>query len=117
MVSGGPSDQSGTASGSGAGAEPELFGGDAEAVGRLRDFAARHGGEAVAVIDYLGRNGARIVLIAPDGRFGDEVVSSMKAATQACRRAGIEVREWDRELTSRITPTPADRVQMGTRGH
>jgi hypothetical protein len=73
---------SGAVAGDGATAarEPELRGADAETVGRLRDFAARCGGDAVAVIEHLGRVGARIVLIAPDGEFGDAVVSSVRAA-------------------------------------
>ena len=97
--------------------EPGLSGADAEAVGRLRDFVARHGGDAVAVIEHLGRVGARIVVVASDGEFGDALVSSVDAAGGVCRRAGIDVRDWDRDLTARIPPAPADRVRMGNRTH
>ena len=90
---------------------------DAEAVRRLREFAATHGGDAVAVVEHLGRAGARIVVIAPDGRFGDALVTSVGAARGVCDRAGIEVRDWDRELTARVRPTPADRARMGGRTH
>lgn len=93
----------------------ELSGTDAEAVGRLRGFAASHGGDAVAVIEHLGRVGARIVVIAPDGEFGDQMVSSVDAAGKVCQRAGLTVREWDRELTALVTMTPADRRRMAGR--
>ena len=102
----------------GAGAGPAVLSGtDAEAVGRLREFAGAHGGDVVAVVEHLGRVGARIIVIAPDGQFGDALVSSTQAAGQVCQRAGIDVRDWDRELTARVTPTPADRQQMGSRTH
>jgi hypothetical protein len=97
--------------------EPPLAEHDAAAVGRLRDFDARHGGDAVAVIEHLGRNGARIVVVAPNGEFGDAVVGSVPAAEQVCRRAGLPVREWDRELTALVTMTPADRRRMAGQGH
>jgi hypothetical protein len=100
----------------GAVAGPALADHDAAAVGRLRDFDARHGGDAVAVIEHLGRNGARMVVVAPNGEFGDAVVSSVPAAAQVCQRAGLPVREWDRELTALVTMTPADRRRMAGQG-
>ena len=96
-------------------AEPPLSDGDAAAVGRLRDFAARFDGDEVAVIEHLGRSGARIVIVASDGQFGDVIVSSVTAAQQVCERAGVRVGDWDRELTARVTPTPEDRRRMASR--
>ena len=58
-----------------------LEGADAAAVGRLRDFMSAHHGPGVAVISYLGRVGARIVVVADDGAFGDAVASGVEAAT------------------------------------
>lgn len=89
---------------------------DVDAVARLRAFASDHGGGAVAVVEYVGRVGARIVVIAPDGAFGDAMASSVPAGVEVCRRADIPIRSWDRELTSLITPQPADRVRMAGTG-
>lgn len=89
-----------------------LVGADLTAVADLRAFAADRQGPATAVINYLGRNGARIVVIAGDGTFGDAIVSSIQAAAEVCAKAGIAVGTWDRETTARITPTPADRIKM-----
>ena len=97
-------------------AGPELTGADAAAVGRLRAFAADHGGHTVAVIEHLGRVGARIVAVAPDGRYGDAVVGSVEIATLVCARAGLDVRTWDRELSALITLSPADRRRMAGTG-
>jgi len=98
-----------------AGAGPALSDADARAVGRLREFAARFDGDEVAVIEHLGRVGARIVIVATDGQFGDVIVSSVTAARQVCERAGVQVGDWDRELTARVTPTPEDRRRMASR--
>lgn len=98
----------------GVGEGPEA---DPAVVRHLREFAAGHGGDAVAVVEHLGRVGARIVVVAPDGEFGDAVARSVAAAEAACRQAGIAVQDWDRDLTARITPTPADRLRMADRTH
>jgi hypothetical protein len=83
---------------------------------RLRSFVADHGGPGTAVIAYLGRPGARIVVVAADGRFADAVVPSTDEAVAACESAGIPVGSWDRELTSGITVTHHDRVRMAGTG-
>jgi hypothetical protein len=89
---------------------------DGDAVGRLRAFAGDHGGVAVAVIENMGRFGARIIVIAPDRAFGDALVSSVEAAREVCVRAGLEVREWDRETTGALTLSPRDRERMAGTG-
>lgn len=74
-------------------------------VGGLRSFAAEHGG-AKAVIEYVGRRGARIVLVGADGVWGDEFAPDTKAARLACERAGVEVQnEWERELVELMRPS------------
>ncbi len=82
----------------------------------LRSFVAEHGGPGTAVIAYLGRPGARIVVVAADGSFADAVVPSMDEATAVCEAAGVPVGAWDRELTSLITVRHADRVRMAGTG-
>jgi hypothetical protein len=94
---------------------PALTDADLAAVGRLRDFAARFGGDEVAVIEHLGRAGARIAIVASDGQFGDVLVSSVQAAALVCERAAVPVGDWDRELTARVTPTAEDRLRMASR--
>jgi len=95
----------------------ELTGVDALSVKRLREFVAGHSGNGNAVINYLGRNGARIVVVADDGAYGDAVVSGVVAAAEVCRQAGIPVADgWDRELSAKISPSPADRQRMAGTG-
>jgi len=95
----------------------ELSSREKEQVGRLRAFVTAHGGPATAVIGYLGRSGARIVVVAGDGAFGDAIVSGIEAGAAVCERAGIPVADgWDRELSAQITPSPADRQRMAGTG-
>ena len=103
-----------------AGASPaaiRLSGSDAAQVGRLRDFLTGHHGKGVAVISYLGRVGARIVVVADDGAFGDAVASSVEVATEICSQAGIPVADgWNRELSATIKPSAQDRRRMAGTG-
>lgn len=90
---------------------------DQEQVGRLRAFVTEHTGPARAVITYMGRRGARIVVVAADGSFGDAIVSGLKAGARVCEQAGIQVADgWDRELSAQITPSAADRERMAGTG-
>jgi hypothetical protein len=94
-----------------------LAGSDLAQVARLRDFLTGHQGAGVAVISYLGRVGARIVVIADDGAFGDAVASSVAAATEICAQAAIPVADgWNRELSGRISPSAEDRRRMAGTG-
>ena len=94
-----------------------LTGSDAAQVKRLSEFVAGHGGSGIAVINYLGRVGARIVVIADDGAFGDAVASGMTVAAQICQQAGIRVADgWNRELSAKIAPSPEDRRRMAGTG-
>lgn len=88
---------------------------DEPAIAVLQRFLAERG-ECTATVDHLGRSGARIVIVAGDGRYGDAVVSSVPVAHEVCRRAGVTVGEWDRALTGRITPTPDDWRRMAGSG-
>lgn len=90
---------------------------DQEQVGRLRAFVTGHTGPATAVITYMGRSGARIVVVAGDGAFGDAIVSGVEAGAVVCEEAGIPVADgWDRELSAQLTPSPADRERMAGTG-
>ncbi|MDQ6659320.1 MAG: hypothetical protein M3Z00_14060 [Actinomycetota bacterium] len=88
--------------------------GRSRVVARLRKFAG--GRNAVAMIESLGAERARIVLIGSDGSFGDVVVDSVAAADQACRLAGINVGSWDRETAAKLVIHRSDRTKMAGTG-
>ncbi len=90
---------------------------DSALVGRLRSLVGAHGGSGVAVINNLGRAGARIVVVTGDGVWGDVVASSAAAAAAICEQAGVPVAEgWDREMSGRMVVSPADRRRMAGTG-
>src|SRR5262245_31839548 len=80
----------------------------AEAIGLIASmklFAAGHGG-ARAVIEYVGRRGARIVLVGEDGAWGDEFAPGTDVARTACEKAGVTVENsWERELIELMRPS------------
>ncbi|WP_434740902.1 hypothetical protein [Micromonospora sp. SH-82] len=74
-------------------------------VASLRSFAAEHGG-AKAVIEYVGKRGARIVLVGSDGAWGDQFTDDTGVARQACATAGVPVENaWERELMDQMRPS------------
>ena len=84
-------------------------------VSGIKAFAAGHGG-ATAVIEYVGRRGARIVLVGQDGAWGDHFAESTEAARAACARAGVSVdNEWERELIEQMRPSNDLWRSMGRR--
>jgi hypothetical protein len=84
-------------------------------VAGLKSFAAGHGG-ATAVIEYVGRRGARIVLVGGDGVWGDQFADSTDLARAACEKAGVALdNEWERELTEQMRPSNDLWRNMGRR--
>ena len=84
-------------------------------VSGLRSFAAGHGG-ASAVIEYVGRKGARIVLVGGDGTGVDHFAESTDAARAACAKAGVSIEnEWERELVEQMRPSNDLWRSMGRR--
>ena len=84
-------------------------------VAGLRSFAAGHGG-ATAVIEYLPRRGARIVLAGQDGTSADHLVDSTETARAACAKAGVEIdNAWERELVEQMRPSNDLWRSMGRR--
>lgn len=95
----------------------EHLGNEVERVaGRLQTFVDAHGGTGSAVVQYLGRPGFRVVVVAADGTFADAVVSDQARADAVCAAAGVQTQDWDRDLTSRITVSAADRTRMAGTG-
>ncbi|ROT29253.1 hypothetical protein [Micromonospora sp. HM5-17] len=74
-------------------------------VASIKAFAAGHGG-AKAVIEYVGKRGARIVLVGEDGAWADQFAPGTDVARQACAKAGVAVEnEWERELMDQMRPS------------
>jgi hypothetical protein len=81
----------------------------------LTSFAGDHGG-AKAVIEYVGRRGARIVLVGEDGTWADQFAPSTDVARSACVKAGVAVEsEWERELIEQMRPSNDLWRSMGRR--
>ncbi|MFI9012029.1 hypothetical protein ACIGNX_32800 [Actinosynnema sp. NPDC053489] len=79
-------------------------------------FVAAHGKPSRAVVENLGRAGARVVLVGDDGAMGDVVlpdVASAEAVVEAV--ADLERHEWDRETTAAVKIGPAHRHKMAGR--
>lgn len=73
-------------------------------VASLKSFATDHR-DAKAIIEYVGRRGARIVLVGGDGTWGDQFASSTDVARQACAAAGVPIENsWERELIEQMGP-------------
>ncbi|MPZ28435.1 MAG: hypothetical protein GEV12_19005 [Micromonosporaceae bacterium] len=71
----------------------------------LKAFAAGHEG-AKAIIEYVGRRGARIVLVGGDGAWGDQFAPGTDVARQACATAGVPVENsWEQELILQMRPS------------
>ncbi|MEU4691316.1 hypothetical protein [Actinoplanes sp. NPDC023714] len=71
----------------------------------IKSFAAGHGG-AKAVIEYVGKRGARIVLVGEDGEWSDQFAQDTGVAREACEGAGVAVEnEWERELLEQMRPS------------
>ncbi|SDM81161.1 hypothetical protein SAMN04488074_12748 [Lentzea albidocapillata subsp. violacea] len=83
---------------------------------RIAEFVKAHGKEGTpvrAVVEPIGRAGARIVLVGADGAMGDVMVKDVESATTAVEAAdGVEQAEWDRETTAATTIGPAHRRKM-----
>lgn len=75
-------------------------------VDSVKGFVAEHGGSATAVLQQIGRVGVRVTLVGADGVLGDRVVADMATAKHLVETIeGLaEADEWDRELTSIVTP-------------
>ena len=81
-------------------------GSDTTLTAEIKSFAVGHGG-AKAVIEYVGKRGARIVLVGEDGEWTDQFAAEgTAAARKACDAAGVEVEnEWERELMEQMRPS------------
>ena len=85
----------------------------AKAVDTAKAFVAEHGGAARAVVENLGRAGARLVLIGSDGALGDVMVLS-PAVGEAVSEAvdGLDANDWDADTVAELQIGAAHRRKM-----
>lgn len=77
-------------------------------VASIKKFVAAEGGAATAVLQPIGTAGVRITLVGEsNGYLGDRVVDDLATANAVVDAVpGLELGEWDRELTSQATVSP-----------
>ncbi|MGV9711209.1 hypothetical protein ACWDTI_11160 [Gordonia sp. NPDC003424] len=73
-----------------------------DVVSSVKGFISREGGSAKAVLQPIGAAGVRITLVGESGGIlGDRVVADVATAEAVVNAVdGLEIAEWDRELTS-----------------
>lgn len=82
-------------------------------VSSIESFVAAHGGSATVVLQPLGRAGVRITLVGEDGVLGDRVAADLATAHAVVDSLdSVTIGEWDRELTSIVTPRKGHFAQM-----
>ncbi|MGB3769847.1 MAG: hypothetical protein WBF79_12675 [Rhodococcus sp. (in: high G+C Gram-positive bacteria)] len=82
-------------------------------VSSIESFVSDHGGSATAVVQPMGRAGVRITLVGEDGILGDRVAANLPTAYAVIDALdSVTVGEWDRELTSVVTPRKGHFKQM-----
>ncbi|WP_280180753.1 hypothetical protein [Nocardia farcinica] len=86
----------------------------AAVVNSVKGFVAEHGGSGTAVLQPLGRMGVRVTLVGADGVLGDRVVADLPTAEKLVELVpGLTAtEEWDRELTSVVTPRTGHWARM-----
>lgn len=80
----------------------------------VAEFVERHGKPVKAVIENLGRVGARVVLVGPDGHVGDVIVADVATGEAlAADNEDVQVAQWDAETVNQTTIGPVHRRRMG----
>ncbi|NKQ53759.1 hypothetical protein HFP15_12795 [Amycolatopsis sp. K13G38] len=85
----------------------------AKQVAAARRFVAQHGKPSKAVVENIGRVGARVVLVGKDGALGDVIVKG-PAAGEALVEAveDLETAEWDAATVGATVIGAAHRRRM-----
>ncbi|GGP70985.1 hypothetical protein [Streptomyces calvus] len=79
---------------------------------QINGFAKAHGG-AEGQVAYIGRRGARIVLVGADGGWGDLVAPTHEIALKAVEKSGITVHEdFDGEFAAKVRTGPYEWSRM-----
>lgn len=75
-------------------------------------FGKKHGAVEASVA-YLGQRGARIVLVAEDGTWGDLVAPAYPTARRAVERAGLTVHDgFGGDLAAKVRTGPYEWSRM-----
>lgn len=83
-------------------------------VASARAFAKAHGTPVRAVVEPIGRSGARVVLVGNDGALGDVVVPSVETGTALIDAVeDLEKSDWDSDTVGATTIGSAHRRRMG----
>ncbi|MEV6794750.1 hypothetical protein AB0M87_22800 [Streptomyces sp. NPDC051320] len=88
---------------------------------QIVSFGQAHGG-AEAQLAYIGRRGARIVLVGEDGDWGDLMAPSFAIAQSATAKAGVTVHEtFDGDFAAKVRTGPYEwkrmaGIQLGSPG-
>lgn len=76
-------------------------------------FVAAHGAPTRAVVERIGRKGARVVLVGADGAMGDVVVPSQETGEALIAAIGdLEAAEWDSATVNATVIGPEHRRRM-----
>ncbi|NIJ11749.1 H+/gluconate symporter-like permease [Saccharomonospora amisosensis] len=78
-----------------------------------RAFVAEHGKPAKAVVERIGRAGARVVLVGADGALGDVIVPSPQAGDALVEAVDeLEPAVWDAETVAATVIGARHRYRM-----
>lgn len=80
----------------------------------IRRFADRHGDDPLeGALEFLGQRGARLVVVAADGAFGDVVLRDPARARVAAELAGVQIVEAEaREFGARLVTAAPEWERM-----
>ncbi|WP_253854691.1 hypothetical protein [Prauserella alba] len=86
-------------------------------VSAARGFVAEHGAPTRAVVERIGRLGARVVLVGADGAMGDVVVPSTETGTALVEAIDdLEAAAWDSDtVNSTVIGAEHRRTMAGPR--
>ena len=84
-----------------------------KAVAAATAFVRAHGDSARAVVENLGRAGARVVLVGADGMLGDVMVADVETGEALVEAVdGLTAAEWDGETAGALKIGGAHRRRM-----
>ena len=77
-------------------------------------FVRSNGGSASAVIEPVGTSGVRVMMVGSEsGVMGDQVVADVETARALVEAVdGLELAEWDRDLSAAATPRAGHWAKM-----
>ncbi|MEV6640825.1 hypothetical protein [Amycolatopsis sp. NPDC051371] len=85
-------------------------------LGAARKFVKAHGKPSRAVVENIGRAGARVVLVGADGALGDVVVPSVETGSALIEAVeDLSPATWDAETVNQTKIGPEHRRKMAGR--